>query len=792
MIMRTKKALRNKRRQKILPCVMIIIAGFLLVLVLAGSFGLLELKQEWYEGTDDDYYVASTVTKTGMTFNITNTTFFVVGVSLKIYRTETPGVSVIGIYNTNATGQPTTLVSENSSFNANDLGTDAGGTWVNITLPSAILINNTNYIILINHTTSGTINWRADDGGSYAYGEVVNYNSASAWSKPGSDGLFQVYGSAKSSSLIITLISPSDSSILSSSNGTFIGNLTPIDLNLTNATIYIWNSTHAIVNQTLNLLTGNITNTTEWNITGLFIESYKWNIYGCGVNNTGILCSWRSTNFTFDVAAQIDIEKWTNVTYETKNETFYINITVPSGVNLYAANLIYNGTSYLAAKTSFGNNRYGLSRKIDILLTQDSTEQNITFYWNFEYLNGITANQNTTTRSLAVKPLIFTICNGTYNPGTGSPLFVNYTIYNETDRTNVTVIMDTSFNFYAGEGSVVKNYSLDSTTALWNYSFCSNQNSSLYINPTLNLKTGSFYERTYYFIKEIYNNAATHKYLFLQDAGRNIIIQVKDSGLSPLKNYYIEIERYYPEINKYYIVEGAKTDIYGQFVARLIEPNTIKYRFTFKDSEGNIKKVTGDMTIACPYTTSCILPFIIEDTEDDFIKFENDTDYDWSLSYNNNTHKFTFTWNDISGKSVKNRLYVERMLWNGTTIVCNTTSNSKTGLLICDIGSSSASYTAQVFRKVGSDAEKRIGTLSIKVGDEYKIFGKEGLLWAFILLMTMIAVGYHYPPAGIMLYLVGFLLIGITHIIYISPFIMFGQLVIGIIFIWAFKKGRSG
>jgi hypothetical protein len=285
--------------------------------------------------------------------------------------------------------------------------------------------------------------------------------------------------------------------------------------------------------------------------------------------------------------------------------------------------------------------------------------------------------------------------------------------------------------------------------------------------------------------KESYNNVTTNVSLFLNGLGTNVIVETKDDGLSPVEGYYTKIYRYYPEDNSYEIVEHQLTDEYGQFVAQLIE-NDVKYQFEFLDENNTVKKRTDDMTIACR-TSICVLPFIIEDTTDDFERFNNLTDYDWSFSFTNSSKTFTFTWTDVSGVSATSRLQVTRYLWNGTEVLCNTTSTSSSETLNCVVGDIQASYQAQAFRKIGTGAWRRIGFLSETVGDTFEKYGKEGLLWSFFLLMTMIAIGYWKPPIGIALYLGGIIALSYLKIISLNPAIIVAQIVIGVAFMWAFR-----
>jgi len=63
----------------------------------------------------------------------------------------------------------------------------------------------------------------------------------------------------------------------------------------------------------------------------------------------------------------------------------------------------------------------------------------------------------------------------------------------------------------------------------------------------------------------------------------------------------------------------------------------------------------------------------------------------------------------------------------------------------------------------------------------------EGLFWSFILLFTFMAIGVYSPAAGVGVYLIAFVMLGITGIIYVNPAIIIAQLVIGILFIWSWR-----
>jgi len=578
---------------------------------------------------------------------------------------------------------------------------------------------------------------------------------------------------------------PADSASLSSSTITFNGTLLPSStINITNATIYIWDSDDEVFNSTTNIVTGSDDNTTEFSISGFgSLVNYNWNILGCGENATDTICEFADANHSLSIAAETDATYYGKSVYETSEQTLSINVTVPSGADLYSSTLVYNLTNYPATVITINSTSYRITKSLDIPFV--STNSTKTFYWSFIYLNddGTITQQNSSTYEQNVSDTHFVNCDGIY-----TNVAVNYTIYNETSREKVNVTFKSSFDWYLGTGTEVENYSFYNYSELnSSFMFCISPSTETYVTSAIiSLKKATFNDRTYDFNLVNYTNSPKSTRLFMLDGGTNVIVQVQDSSSSPLEDYFVDIYRYYPETDDYEIVERKRTDEYGQFVARLIE-NTVKYKFVFKNSKNEIKKVTGDMTIACR-ATICILPFVIEDDVEEFERFEEIEGYESNVTFNNNTNIFYFTWNDVTGKSVRNRLLVTRHLWNGTTNVCNLTSTATAGSLSCSVGDISATYYAQTFRRVVGEEEVRVGYLTTIVGVEHEIFGREGLMWSFFLLMTMLAIGYYRPVGGVVFYLAGLFALWAFHIIYLNPALFIAQLVIGVIFIWAFSK----
>lgn len=519
-------------------------------------------------------------------------------------------------------------------------------------------------------------------------------------------------------------------------------------------------------------------------ITGTSNESIFEKTLTIGDHNYSIeVCNDADTcvsSATYDLTINYFTENsftYNATTTEFSPESFAINITYNKTTYLSSsANLIYNGTRYLGTKTS-DSGSVVFTRSLTVPITPAGA--NNTFYWEILLSNSTsTIKSNSTFYNQTVNPILLGLCNATLY----APVIINYTIFDENTLLPLNATMDATFMYTIGNSSSYKNYSLDSGVSNTTYKFCSNTNETLNVDIVMELNASGYNNRIYSFGDISFDNVTNEQSLFMLNSsyGTNIIIEVTDQGLKPLEDYVVEIYRYYPSINNYKLVKSDKTDEFGEIVARLIE-NEVKYRFNFINPLGTTVKSTNDVVIACR-STYCVVPFVIEDSEDDYLRFRNVTDFAYSLSYSNSTNAFTLTWNDVTGELTSIRLLVEKIMFNGTTIICNDSLSTISDTLTCVVGSDTANYRVQAFRN-----GIRFAEANQKVNDLSSTFGLEGLIWSFFLLFTLIAVGLYNPPLAVILYLGGFIAVGALGLIPFSLGIFFANLVIGALFIWAFR-----
>jgi hypothetical protein len=471
--------------------------------------------------------------------------------------------------------------------------------------------------------------------------------------------------------------------------------------------------------------------------------------------------------------------------FETSRENFEVNVSYDTALySGISANLFYNGTSYLGTRSQSGSHVV-FSRNLDIPEVSSNVVENKSFYWEVSLSNTTgTFKFNTTENNQTVSPLFFQLCNATFN----APVFVNYTIIDEETKASLNAVMDAVF-FYSIGGTIFKNYTLDTATAIDSYGFCTDNNETYIVDVDIDLSAPSYTTRNFFFNDEIYSNATTYLNLTLLESGNgtNVIVQLVDTGLQPFVGYFIEFQRHYPENNEHKMVIKERTDEFGQFVARLIE-NTVEYKVIVSNPNNVVIKTIPVLKVGC-HTAICVLQIVVEDTTDYFERYENITDFESTIAFDNATNIVTATWNDATGDSITMRFLVERVLINGTTILCNDSLTSLSNSLSCDTQGITGNYRAQLFRRVigGNELRCKDCILSWKIGDTAAIYGREGLIWAFLLLFTLIGIGSFNPTLGGILYGIGFIGLGAIGIVPLNAITLIANLVIVIVFVWAFR-----
>ncbi len=587
---------------------------------------------------------------------------------------------------------------------------------------------------------------------------------------------------APPSSLIITLNEPSNTSKKSDPAVRFNVSVIPTLLNLTNASITVWNSSNDIFNSTLNVLSGNETYITSWNITNFSLgQTYHWNVYGCGTNATGTMCNWSISNYTFVSSAFSEI----NTTYnesvlETTRQTFIININANPSVSAASAGFWYNGTKYSSTVTDGTAGIYKAVNALDISLAE--VDGNKTFFWEWEFTltDSTSVKQNSTTFSHEVNRTWLTLCNTTYT----TP-FINFTTKNaENPFPLLNATLKTAWEWWLGNGDITRNYSYeDVTEAKYSFGFCMSPNQTY----TTNLQAefdGTGYSQNYHYLVEAPLDNETNNvslYLLNDSKATLTVLTVYDQAQSPIENVYIQIQLYDVGTDTFYTIGMAKTAFNGEDIAYLNWYDTL-YKFILT-SNGTVVETTTPYKISeTPqiFEISTVTTFVYD-------KFE---DFVYNLYFNNATNNFVLTFVKPSGLVDKGCLRVIKRNPSNDTSICGVCETSSSATLYCNIGSYGNGTFIATFYATGSlKVIDTIYTLIGTVNEIYDLIGNtDGSAYAFLFAGIILSLFFVHPILGIigvMLGMLGAMILGFQPINYME---FMGIVVLGGIVIWILKR----
>jgi hypothetical protein len=226
-------------------------------------------------------------------------------------------------------------------------------------------------------------------------------------------------------------------------------------------------------------------------------------------------------------------------------------------------------------------------------------------------------------------------------------------------------------------------------------------------------------------------------YMIDEEISQFYLPVIKNPYGAACTNVVVKLLRYYVNDNAYNIVEMARTDSQGSAVLR-VEPNTVAYKMIFD----------GD----CGYFVSTPQKFT-SSTDDFTLAASQSVLSSWldaqnagtSLTFNNETGTFIFTWDGSSGNTItEGCLYVTQMVTGIKTIVANNCSTSTAGSLIYTVTNTNQTK----FIATGSiyDAYENQLYYEILEYDYRRDFETFGLTGVFLTLLVVLA--FAFIPGG--------------------------------------------
>lgn len=637
----------------------------------------------------------------GQSFRIgissTNTTYTLTNISIPFAGTFTNVNVTVHIKLANGTGYPQGNDIANGTIN---MSTSVNN-WTNFPLTSFTdVIAGGTYFFYLNTTTT-TFTTYLNTTNMYSGGtKQISQDAQQTWADVNSgqqDMYFEVYGITQGGAGSVSVLQdkPINGTLLTMGDILFNVTITPTIANITNATIFVWNTNGSLVNMTTNVVNGSAVNTTNWTI-NLGNGAYLWNVLAFGRNGTAIFSDWGDNNFSLTIAAGIDSVSYVNSTFETSSENF--SLTFSSSTILSASgNLIYNNTAYPSTITC-SSGSCTASNTIDIpLISSTVTTQNNSFSWALTVFDGtssiaVTSQSYTHTVSL----LNMTNCN------VGSRVF-NFTVFDEANLTRISpFVFEGDFQYYKGSGTVFKNLSISNSSAGEIY-LCIHQNTTNKVNAIIAYSapnaTSTYATRNWFYQNYVVRNSTEQVPMSLlkSTASTSFIIQVQGRDLSALPGVLVEPQRCYPgNFNR--TVFKSRTDANGLTVGNF-EAETALYQF-FITNQSNVLLAVTPCSKVVPTTVPYTLTFQLGDTyASPFSNIDNVTDIDEDLFYNATSNTVTLTYIDTSGQFSSAELIVKSLNYTSTTqsTICDSNNTLSSATLTCNMTGLSGSFVAQAY-----------------------------------------------------------------------------------------------
>lgn len=622
--------------------------------------------------------------------------------------------------------------------------------------------------------------------------DIDLYNSGGGFQYPFGQGI----GS-------ISLNSPANNTQTIDSSILFNASITPsASNNNTNLTLYLWNSSGALIggSPVSTNLSGNSTNITTWTVATLPVGNITWNTLGCWANSTFTNCTWAPDNYTLQVQRAVEISQvFDNPALAGTQNTYYANFSVSPDYSISAATLNWNGTSYSGTWAYINSTAVQFQKAISMPVV--SAQQNVTFNWTITFSDSSTAYSSTNNQIL--NPYLIDNC------GSYTHKILNYTLFDEDKRTlidpsktNFTMYLNVLFYPSSSKNSVLFNYS--NTYYGNNAQVCSSVDlgsSTYYIDSKVKYSSNNTYTNIEeYNIQDHLLSSAISPMnisLYSLNASNAQMFQVtyNDVTTQPVSEALIQIERYYPELNggTFITTQAPVTDAFGQATVFLI-PSTTTYSILVT-SNGNTLSNFNRYTAFCqnPTLNTCTITLNAVSSSSEPTDFSTYGNVSYTLASGSNSFNVTFSTTDGSTRTFQ----LNGTLLNGANnvSVCSTSISTSTGTLRCSVPSSYTNSTLLLnFYSDGSLVFQKIVNYAAPAST---FLGNDGFIFAFLIVLTLPFIFITSTIGMLIAALIGIIAVGAMTFVsgwsLLSVTGAFGWLIVIIfIIIWRISKSSTG
>lgn len=297
----------------------------------------------------------------------------------------------------------------------------------------------------------------------------------------------------------------------------------------------------------------------------------------------------------------------------------------------------------------------------------------------------------------------------------------------------------------------------------------------------LTLSSVGYKNRDYYFTLNNNTNSQIDAYLLSLSNSTDVEVTVQDGSGNKLEDAEVRLKRYYVDTNSYVTVAMARTDFEGTAILD-VDFDDAFYQLqaiyqTFSTQSQGSKIFNTEITITLG---TSINPF----TEIDV-----GNDVSTSLTFNNQTQTYSYTFTSLSGTERQGTIEVYEYSGIKNNLICSNTVSSSSATLLCvaNVSNSNSTFIANGYIN-SLENEERILTATLEKSNELKdkflgLIGDNGLFLSILFAGTTAGLGLANPAIAVVLFLTGlmsmiFIGFGAIPISFFFTICIFGFLVI--------------
>lgn len=304
----------------------------------------------------------------------------------------------------------------------------------------------------------------------------------------------------------------------------------------------------------------------------------------------------------------------------------------------------------------------------------------------------------------------------------------------------------------------------------------------------LTYDSNKYGKRSYYYTLGSATNYSIDLYLLSTTNATDVTFTAQDASGNELSNATIYLKRYYVATNSYRTVAMERTNEEGEVIID-VDFNDAFYQLLVTYGDYSLQTI-GTRII----TTTMFLT--IDLIGDPFEHIDIIDDITTSLTFNNITQTFSFTFLDTTGTNRKGLLEVRRITPTENVLLCNTTDISSSATLLCQVNTTNpvGTYLAKGFIMIGSyDLSILREMLEIATGiaiDLKNVWGPSGEFFAILItgFLTSLGAVTGGPALAVVMFMVGLIISKFLGLIIFSAAMVGFIILMGVMIIYRIKK----